>query len=118
MAPLTPGCPSGRYGEKCHGKCTHRHCYGSQRCEPTTGECVDGCIAGWQGVSCTEGIGILNYNCNIVYTILYVSIHIYTNNKKKGTLLVLLLLLLLSLLLLLLLFVLIIIIVIIIFKFS
>ena len=47
-------CSFGKYGEACREKCIDRRCYGIQRCDHTTGECVDGCIAGWQGVSCTE----------------------------------------------------------------
>ena len=52
-------CPQGTYGEKCEYEC---HCLKGTECDPQTGQCPDGCAAGWSGPPyCQAGI----FNCHV-----------------------------------------------------
>ena len=43
-------CKAGRYGKTCHLEC--RKCGDDKTCNKTTGECINGCAAGWKDLKC------------------------------------------------------------------
>lgn len=46
-------CPVGSFGYDCQERCSI-HCAVPDRCDRVTGECQDGCLAGWKGVTCDK----------------------------------------------------------------
>ncbi|XP_065926734.1 uncharacterized protein [Magallana gigas] len=46
-------CSTGEYGLHCKQRCS-AFCNSSGICHPLTGECVDGCIEGWEGAQCLK----------------------------------------------------------------
>ena len=52
-------CDHGYYGMNCSDTCGH--CVnGNTTCDIATGQCPDGCSAGWKGETCNSGKFILN----------------------------------------------------------
>ncbi|XP_048256571.1 receptor-type tyrosine-protein phosphatase alpha-like [Haliotis rufescens] len=48
-------CPMGEYGRSCSKRCTDRMCKdNTSGCNHATGECSDGCLAGYQTPDCTQ----------------------------------------------------------------
>lgn len=47
------GCPLGHYGSNCTKSCPKK-CQGP--CEPENGNCTFGCISGWTGEKCGQGM--------------------------------------------------------------
>ncbi|XP_048256555.1 receptor-type tyrosine-protein phosphatase alpha-like isoform X1 [Haliotis rufescens] len=48
-------CEFGRYGANCSHNCPNRNCKGdNSSCDHVTGECVGGCLTGWNGTDCTQ----------------------------------------------------------------
>lgn len=47
-------CPKGSYGSECK-KCVG-HCKDNKACNHSTGLCDNGCLDGWKGINCDQGI--------------------------------------------------------------
>lgn len=47
-------CQEGHYGYNCEEKCSE-NCGDSGKCDRKTGQCKDGCKAGWIGNTCEKG---------------------------------------------------------------
>lgn len=52
-------CPNGSYGSGCLN-CVG-HCKDNQVCNHSTGLCHDGCLDGWKGINCDQGIHIFYF---------------------------------------------------------
>ncbi|XP_041374104.1 protein draper-like [Gigantopelta aegis] len=52
----TDKCDTGKYGEECAKACAARHCSNRDVCPLEDGECVGGCISGFQGLDCLQDI--------------------------------------------------------------
>ena len=60
MLLISTVCPVGQYGINCSYNCSG-HCAGSSSslCYHSDGSCRDGCVAGWTGSVCDQGMGNL-----------------------------------------------------------
>ena len=59
------GCPDYQYGVNCQLTCGH--CEKDETCDPVTGVCVNGCVPGFTGVECKQGL--LPMTCHCQYEI-------------------------------------------------
>lgn len=48
------GCEHGFYSQDCNHTCTG-HCKYNVTCHHVTGQCEEGCAAGWKGLNCDRG---------------------------------------------------------------
>ncbi|XP_041374117.1 multiple epidermal growth factor-like domains protein 10 [Gigantopelta aegis] len=48
----TKVCLSGKYGYNCNVSCEERKCSGNSTCDRNNGECVNGCLKGWELPDC------------------------------------------------------------------
>ena len=66
MVPFTliSDCPLGTYGGNCYSNCSG-YCKGANRfaCNYIDGSCYNGCVDGWKGPTCNNGITLTNVNC-------------------------------------------------------
>lgn len=84
----TTACSTGEYGLHCKQRCS-AFCNSSGICHPLTGECIDGCIEGWEGAQCLKrkfafSVILYYYPKNWTILIYYIKIQLNTFNHSQS----------------------------------
>lgn len=71
-------CRAGTFGMNCNETCSI-NCRYSKRCSSETGNCSGGCVKGWKGSHCSNGI--LHYILSIFYLCINLFFLLFTQNE-------------------------------------
>lgn len=58
------GCEDGFYSQNCNRQCSG-HCKDNATCNHVTGQCEEGCAAGWKGLNCDIGRVVFVLNVSL-----------------------------------------------------
>ena len=59
-------CSQGKYGLNCNDTCSNCK---REPCSPVTGVCQYGCIPGWKGAKCNQGMPLCTKYINVLFSI-------------------------------------------------